>query len=361
MHVPFCARRCSYCDFAIAVRATTPSETFARAVLAEWDTWQAPGIWDGHRIDTIYFGGGTPSRLSPPALARLLQRFRADRPVASDAEITLEANPDDVTASHARAWRAIGVNRISLGAQSFDPTVLQWMHRTHGPDDVSEAVHLLRAEGFDNVSVDLMFGLPAPAARDWDRDLDQALALSPAHISLYGITVEERTPLARWLARGDCSPPDESLYAVEYLRAHAVLTGAGFQHYEVSNAAKPGYRARHNAAYWERVPYIGLGPSAHSFVGGRRQWNLREWVAYQRAALDGTPVVAGREPLSVERDRLETLLLGLRTWRGAPADMLDETQVAAWEAAGWATRKGGRVCLTAEGWLRLDALVRAAA
>lgn len=360
VHVPFCLRRCSYCDFAIAVRHRVPSAEFAELVLREWSGWQSHPAWDGAPVvETIYLGGGTPSRVAPEALARILQRVRADRPVAPDAEITLEANPDDVTPEAARAWVEAGVNRVSLGVQSFDARALGWMHRTHGPEAAPAAVDVLRRAGIPQVSLDLIFGLPEDLGRDWERDLERAFALGPDHLSIYGLTTESHTPLARWTARGEVRPAGDDRYAAEYLRAHAALEAAGYEHYEVSNAARPGFRARHNSAYWRRAPYIGLGPSAHSGLGAERRWNLRDWVAYARAVRAGEVPVAGGEVLDADAVRLEQLYLGLRTAEGVPAAWIPAEAAARWRAAGWARVGDGRVRLTPEGWLRLDALVAA--
>jgi oxygen-independent coproporphyrinogen-3 oxidase len=360
-HVPFCARRCSYCDFAIAVRRTIPSAAYRDAVLAEW-AWRRdhPAWASSSRVETVYFGGGTPSLLDPAALGAVLERVVAERAVAPDAEITLEANPDDVTPASAAAWRALGINRVSLGVQSFDPGVLSWMHRTHTAEQVPAAVDALRAAGFADVSLDLIFGLPATLARDWDRDLTQALALQPDHLSLYGLTVEQGTALGRWAARGEVTPVDEERYAEEFLRADERLTGAGLDHYEVSNYGRPGHRARHNSAYWRRAPYLGLGPSAHSGWGNRREWNVREWSAYERAMAGGSSV-AESETLDPAAVVLETLYLGFRTEGGVPRALVPEAAAEAWSREGWAVAGGGRLRLTPEGWLRLDALAAAAA
>jgi len=360
VHVPFCARRCSYCDFAIAVRRAVPSVRFVEAVRQEWAGWLADPVWDvSSTVETVYFGGGTPSLLEPGAIAQLLEAIGRKRPVAVAAEVTLEANPDDVTTTAASAWRAAGITRASLGVQSFDPSVLRWMHRTHTTEQVAPAVDTLRRAGIADLSLDLIFGLPASLDRDWARDLAAAFALAPDHLSLYGLTVEDRTPLGRWASRGDVVPVDEERYAQEFLAAHEALGAHGFEHYEVSNAASAGRRARHNAAYWRRAPFIGLGPSAHSALGRVRRWNLREWAAYDRALAAGASVVAGCEELTDEAIALEEVYLGLRTTDGLPSDRLPAHELRTWEAKGWAsTGPDGRVRLTAEGWLRLDALVR---
>jgi oxygen-independent coproporphyrinogen-3 oxidase len=363
LHVPFCARRCSYCDFAIAVRRVVPSRRFVDAVLQEWTRWQAHPVWaSSPRVETVYFGGGTPSRLEPSAIGDLLAGLAGERDIAPGAEVTLEANPDDVTAEAAAAWRSGGVNRVSLGVQSFDPAVLAWMHRTHTVGQIGTAVEVLRAAGIAELSLDLIFGLPAALGRDWDRDLAAAFALAPDHLSLYGLTVEDHTPLGRWTARGEVAPVDEERYAAEFLAADGALRRNGFEHYEVSNAARPGRQARHNSAYWRRAPFIGLGPSAHSGLDRERRWNVRDWSAYDRLIASDAPVVEGSERLSDEAVALEETYLGLRTTHGLPADQLPIATVTAWTGAGWARQDpDGRVRLTVEGWLRLDALVASAA
>ncbi|HET9227016.1 MAG TPA: radical SAM family heme chaperone HemW [Thermoanaerobaculia bacterium] len=360
LHVPFCARRCSYCDFTIAVRRDVPTDGYVRAVLREWEGWQGHESWAGSdAVDTIYFGGGTPSRLDPRGISVILERVAKDRRVSPAAEVTLEANPDDVSPERAVAWAAAGVNRVSLGAQSFDPAVLAWMHRTHTADQTGGAVRLLRAAGITELSLDLIFGLPASLARNWHADLERALALRPDHLSLYGLTVEDHTPLARWTARGEVVPVDEARYAAEFLEADAALGEAGYEHYEVSNYGRPGRQARHNSAYWRRAPFIGLGPSAHSAWGRQRQWNLREWAAYERVVAAGQSPVAGSEGLDDEAVQLEELYLGLRTRDGIAGDRLPQETRDAWLSCGWASVSNGRVRLLPEGWLRVDALVAA--
>ncbi|MEZ0333739.1 MAG: radical SAM family heme chaperone HemW [Gemmatimonadales bacterium] len=357
-HVPFCARRCSYCDFAIAVRRTIRSEQYVGAALREWTRRQQHPAWEQSGVvQTIYFGGGTPSRLDPAAIGRIIDRIAADRSIAPHAELTLEANPEDVSRSTASAWRAAGVNRVSLGVQSFDPAVLRWMHRSHTAEQVPAAVAAIRSAGVEAVSLDLIFGLPASLGRRWDDDLAAALALEPDHLSLYGLTVEAGTPLGRWTARGEVAPVDEDRYAAEFLTADTELGRAGFQHYEVSNYARAGHRARHNSAYWSRAPFLGLGPSAHSGWARERQWNLREWAAYLTAVDQGADPADGHEWLDDEALAIEELYLGLRTTEGLSADRIEAETRQRWAADGWAEVVGDRLRLTAEGWLRLDALV----
>ncbi len=360
IHVPFCARRCSYCDFAIAVRRDTPSADFRAAVLREWEGWlEAPAWEDSPRMDTIYFGGGTPSRLAPGELATILDRVRRDRPQAEDAEVTLEAHPDDVTPAMASAWAAAGINRVSLGVQSFDPAVLAWMHRTHAAEQVAPAVDALRAAGITNLSLDLIYAVPADLGRDWSRDLERALALAAPHLSLYGLTVEPATPLFHWTRRGEASLAPAERAAEEYLLAQRRFGGAGYTAYEVSNLAKPGFQSRHNSAYWSGAPFLGLGPSAHGGAGDARWWNVRDWAEYLRRSRAGEPVQEGREELAPAARRLERLYLGLRTSQGVSAGLVPAPVAGQWQAEGWAELDSGRLRLTVEGWLRLDALVAA--
>jgi oxygen-independent coproporphyrinogen-3 oxidase len=358
LHIPFCARRCSYCDFAIAVRREVPSQLYVDAVLAEWRRALEEEQWVlSSPLTTIHLGGGTPSRLEPREIVRLLHGIRAGTELASDAEIALEANPDDVSAEVVACWLAAGVNRVSLGVQSFDDRVLQWMHRTHNAAQVARAVETVRSAGIHNISLDLIFGLPAALERDWARDLDAAFALEPAHLSLYGLTVEPGTPLGRWTARGECRTTDDDTYATEYLLAAERFSTAGWDHYEVSNAARPDFRSRHNQAYWQRHDYLGLGPSAHSAHGRLRRWNIREWAAWQHTLAERRPAVEASETLSDAQVLLERRYLGLRTSSGVESELIPEAVRGSWIAAGWAREADDRVQLTIEGWLRLDALV----
>jgi oxygen-independent coproporphyrinogen-3 oxidase len=360
IHVPFCGRRCSYCDFAVAIRRETPARRYTDTVLREWELRQQWTAWDAApEVETVYFGGGTPSRLDPAALRRILDAVRARRPLVDGAEITLEANPEDVTAERAGAWRTVGVNRVSLGVQSFHPPTLVWMHRMHSAERSAEAVRTLRAAGFDNISLDLIYGLPRALGRDWEADLRAAIALEPDHISLYALTVERGTALGKWISRGVVAPEQDDRVADEYLLAHELLGAAGYQHYEVSNAGRPGRWARHNLGYWQRRPFVGLGPSAHSGAGRERAWNLREWEAYARAVEEGRDPREGCESLTEFQAWLEEMYLGLRTASGVPRSAVPEAVGEAWVRARWAETMGQRLRLTAEGWLRLDALVAA--
>jgi oxygen-independent coproporphyrinogen-3 oxidase len=352
IHVPFCARRCSYCDFSIAVRARTPVEEYISALRTELAT----GVVEGSTLDTVYLGGGTPSRLGGPGVAEVLSSVRERASIAADAEITIEANPDDVNDVAVAQWAAAGVNRVSLGSQSFDDSVLEWMHRTHDSRQIAQAVKALKRGGISNLSLDLIFALPDTLKRSWERDLTLALDLEPAHVSLYGLTVEAHTPIARWRDRGAVVEGTEDAYAEEFLLAHESMENAGFEHYEVSNFSRPGKASRHNSAYWTGARYAGIGPSAHSFDGSTRSWNVPAYSEWVRRLTAGESVTAGEERLTPANRDAEEVYLGLRTLNGLHIDKTELETVARWVDAGWADLNERQLRLTPAGWLRLDSL-----
>lgn len=355
VHVPFCARRCSYCDFAIAVRREVPVRDFLDALRAEIAT-RFPRAAAAAEVRSLYLGGGTPSRLAGDGVGKVVGLVRDRWATSEEAEVTVEANPEDVDVATAEAWRRAGVTRVSLGVQSFDDRVLSWMHRSHDSARVHDAVRALREAGISDWSLDLIYALPAEVTRDWRRDLEAAIALDPPHLSAYGLTVEPHTPVMRWRERGLVHEAVEERYEEEFCVAHEALTDAGYEHYEVSNYARDGHRALHNSAYWERVPYVGLGPSAHSFDGAVRRWNEREYVAWMRRARSGEDPLGGEERLTVEQAAIEEIYLGLRSLIGVEVTAADRAEIERWTVQGWATVFAGRVRLTPTGWLRLDAL-----
>jgi oxygen-independent coproporphyrinogen-3 oxidase len=346
-----------YCDFAIAVRKHVPGDDFVATIEREIALRLPPPDGRNGVGETVYFGGGTPSRLAADDIGRLLDVIRSRWRIAGRAEVTIEANPDDVTPDKAAAWRAAGITRVSLGVQSFDDTVLRWMHRTHDAAGAVAAAAALRDAGFDDWSLDLIFALPPELTRSWERDLERAIALGPTHVSCYGLTVEPHTPLLRSRNRGEVHDADEDRYETEFLEADRILGLAGYDHYEVSNYARPGHRARHNGACWRRVPYIGLGPSAHSFDGRTRRWNRREFVAWRTAVAGGDDPLEGSERLSPDAVALEETYLGLRTSEGVPIDDAIRPRFEGLERAGWALFRSDSARLTPAGWLRLDRIV----
>jgi oxygen-independent coproporphyrinogen III oxidase len=354
VHVPFCARRCSYCDFAIAVRHRVPSDEYVQALARELDL-RALGTTET-TVDTIYLGGGTPSLLGADGVRRVVELVSRRFPPSDTAEITIEANPDDVNPASVSAWRAAGVNRVSLGVQSFHANALEWMHRTHSVEQVGVAAAALVDGGMENWSLDLIFALPESLERDWARDLDQAVALEPPHISLYGLTVESHTPIARWRERGATVEGTEDVYETEYLHADRSLTAAGYQHYEVSNFGKPGRLSRHNRSYWTGASYVGLGPAAHGYDGTSRRWNERDYTAWLRQVNAGVDPIGGVESLTPENRTAEEVYLGLRTTGGLTLQAHELDIVRPWVDAGWGTVESHAFRLTATGWLRLDAI-----
>jgi oxygen-independent coproporphyrinogen III oxidase len=351
VHVPFCSRRCTYCDFSIAVRRDVPVEEYLEALERELRLREFKAV-----LDTVYLGGGTPSRLGGAGIQRLMDLIRSCARVSDDAEVTIEANPEDVTAGNAQGWKHAGINRISLGSQSFSEEVLRWMHRVHDSARIPASVHVLRDAGFDNISLDLIFALPESLRRDWHDDLRRTLDLEPEHVSLYGLTFEPQTPLGRQRDRGEVMESPEERYAEEFLLAHETMTAAGLEHYEVSNFAKPGRRSRHNSSYWKRVAYEGLGPSAHAFDGRLRRWNIGPYAEWVDALSAGRAPLAGEELLAPQEVAAEEVYLGLRTVDGLKLRPEEVARVERWISQGWAILDGDVLRLTPDGWLRLDSL-----
>jgi oxygen-independent coproporphyrinogen-3 oxidase len=359
VHAPFCVRRCVYCDFAVTVRSEGDVHGWADALRAELALVEAEGQRPADRLDTLYVGGGTPSLLGPTAMQALARILGEDRLASPSLEWTAEANPESFTSELARAWRGAGVNRISLGVQSFHEPTLRWMGRLHGAEGARRAVRVAKEAGLDNLSVDLVFALPASLARSWTDDLEQALALDVPHVSLYGLSVEPATPLGRAVAEGREPPVDEERYREEFLEAAETLAAAGYEHYEVSNFARPGYASRHNAVYWDGRPYLGLGNGAHSYAHPHRRWNVRDWALYRERVMAGRSPEEGREHIDAAAEALEHVWLSLRTRAGLPLAALAPDALALaerWRATGLARIEQDAVRLTPQGWLLLDRL-----
>lgn len=360
VHAPFCARRCVYCAFAVKVRAGGGADEWARAIGQELAYIRDEGVFTlSDELASLYVGGGTPSLLGPGAMAALRDVVGADRLRAPALEWTAEANPESFDRTVAEAWRAAGVNRVSLGVQTFHEPTLRWMGRLHGPHGGVDAVRTARAAGIENLSVDLIFGLPGHLGRSWTDDLDRAVDLGAPHVSLYGLSVESGTALGRAVAEGREPEVDEDRYADEFLCAAERLTAAGYEHYEVSNFALPGQRARHNSVYWTGAPYLGLGNGAHSYADPLRRWNVRDWDEYAGSVREGRGAEAEREWIEGETLELERIWLGLRTREGLdppPAGTHRAHLVDKWMADGLAFVEQGRLRLTPAGWLLLDRL-----
>ncbi len=313
IHIPFCRSRCSYCDFATGIYQGELAERYVRALVEEISTSRHAGA----RVDTVYFGGGTPSLLTPSQLDLILSALHRQFDIDSGAEVTLEMNPGTVSRDQLRSFRESSVNRASFGAQTFDDAELAKLGRSHSSADTFKTFHELRAAGFENVSFDLIAGLPGQTLDGWQRNIEQSLALQPEHLSFYLLEVHSGTPLADHIRRGLQPVPDEDLAAVmyEWMIERAAL--AGYEHYEISNLCKPGFSSRHNTKYWTGAPYFGFGCSAHSFDGRARRWsNQRDVLRYvENVEQRASPVVEEQELTEADL-RAEALFLGMRMMRG---------------------------------------------
>ncbi|MGQ9921201.1 MAG: radical SAM family heme chaperone HemW [Desulfobacca sp.] len=359
IHVPFCRRKCRYCDFA----ATTETEVMGawlQALLQEMAL--VPGQAWPQPFDTLYLGGGTPSLLPGEMLAEIFLQLARQVVLSPEAEITLEANPDDVTPENLRCWRALGVNRLSVGVQSLDDEALRWLGRRHDAAQARLALERAREAGFVNLSVDLIYALPGQSLAAWLATLAAVLACAPEHVSCYQLTAAAQTPLGAEVARGAITLPGEEEQRQFFLATSEFLERRGYSHYEVSNFARGRqYYSRHNSKYWQHSPYLGLGPAAHSFDGRRRSWNIRVVPAYCQSLQEGRVPVAGCEVLSDAQLQLEALALGLRTRQGVALTALAHVPeadriVAEFCASGLLTVQQGRVCPTREGFLVADSL-----
>jgi oxygen-independent coproporphyrinogen-3 oxidase len=325
IHTPFCRSRCSYCDFATGTFETEAAERYVRALTEEISRWDE--VITPEKVDTIYFGGGTPSLLSVEQLEGVLGTSLRRFEVSAHAEITLEINPGDGGTSPAcklevmRSWRWLGINRASFGAQTFNDRELKMLGRTHDANDVGQTFQLLREAGFDNINFDLIAGLPGQTLAGWKRNLERSLQLRPDHLSLYLLDVHEGTPLHDQIKRGMRPKPDEDLAAEMYALMIEEVCAAGYDHYEISNFCLPGFASQHNTKYWTREPYYGFGNSAHSYDGARRRWaNERDAAKYVQLIVDGDSPIVERTELTEEDARSEAIFLGLRLMCGVDLD-----------------------------------------
>ena len=355
VHVPFCLTRCGYCDFNAYAGLDHLAPSYVDALLAEADLHAAD--WSGERIDTIYLGGGTPTTLPVADIARLLDRLRSSFTVASDVEVTIEANPDTVDEAIFAGLLAAGVTRVSMGVQSFDPAVLASLERVHGPAAARRAVGAARAAGVTDLSLDLIYGAVGETDASWAATIAETLMLAPDHVSAYALTIEPGTALGRAVAAGLAPSPDGDVQADRFLAACAAFRDAGFEHYEVSNWARSGRESRHNLRYWRREPYLGLGAGAHAFRADRRWWNVRPPHEYLARVAAGERPIGGDEVLSPDQAAFEALSLGLRIRDGVPRASVDREALDRHAGNGLLQVEGDRVTATEAGWLVLNALV----
>lgn len=318
LHIPFCKQACHYCDFHFSTNISLKGalvQAMADEISLRGDYLQ------GERVDTIYFGGGTPSLLHADELQLLLGKLYQHHEVAPDAEVTLEANPDDLTAAKLAEFKLLGINRLSIGIQSFDDAVLRYLNRAHDARSAIASVNLARNAGFDNLTIDLIYAIPGLSLEGWLANIDRAIALGPPHISAYTLTIEEKTVFGNWLSRGKLKAVSEDLAATQLEALMTKLSGAGYNQYEISNFAFPGRESRHNSSYWQGVPYLGIGPGAHSYDRTSRLANIANNHHYVRA-LQQKQLPAEKEVLS-RRDRInEYILTSLRTAVGCSLSAL---------------------------------------
>jgi oxygen-independent coproporphyrinogen-3 oxidase len=364
--VPFCASRCGYCDFNTYTAAELGAAPGGRqrdyldAVVAELDL-ATQVLGTAPPVQSIFFGGGTPTVLAAADLAGLLTAITERFPLASDAEITTEANPESVDQNYLTQLVAVGFNRLSLGMQSARTGVLALLERRHTPGRVAEVVAQARAAGFDSISLDLIYGTPGETDADWRASLETVIELAPEHISAYSLTIEDGTRLAARVARGELTDIDPDEQADRYLVAEELLTSACYANYETSNWARPGQECRHNLGYWRDGDWWGFGPGAHSHVGGVRWWNVRHPRSYAQRLGAGVSPAEARELLEPDERHVERVMLALRLAEGLPVGELsaDERQRAAAKVdEGLAKFRDGRLVLTPPGRLLADHVIR---
>ncbi|MBP5391437.1 MAG: radical SAM family heme chaperone HemW [Bacteroidales bacterium] len=321
LHVPFCNSRCIYCGFCSTVSRDLRQKYIPALMreIQERRDFFSPLYESDRIIKTLYIGGGTPSVLPTEILNEAVSAIRDAFKIAEDYEFTVEVNPDDITEDYALSLRKMGVNRVSMGVQSFKDSHLRWMRRRHDSETAIKAYRILRSAGFDNISLDLIFGFPLMTLKDWEENLDRITDLNPEHISAYQMGIDPETPLERMEKTGEFSLPSQEESEEMYSLLQKKLKDGGYIQYEVSNFCKPGYHSRHNSSYWNRTPYLGLGPGAHSFIGRHREWNTSDIATWCDLS---TMQIREGETLSPEDVFNEILMLGLRTAAGVSLDTL---------------------------------------
>lgn len=325
MHIPFCRQACNYCNFHFATSLRYKDEVTG-AIATE--AIQEKDYVSGEPINTIYFGGGTPSLLDQDDLSLLMASLRSHYLISPDAEITLEANPDDITSDKLLQWKDMGINRLSIGIQSFFEEELRWMNRAHNSHQAYECIELSLKHGFTNFSIDLIYGSPLLTDEGWRKNVETATGYGIPHLSCYALTVEERTPLHKLVNTEKKTNVDQDKQARQFLMLMEWLRREGYEHYEVSNFAKPGFRSRHNSSYWRGEKYLGLGPSAHSFNGTERRWNIANNNIYVRSIAEGQPQREA-EILTPAQQMNEYIMISLRTLEGLNLDLLEQKWGAA--------------------------------
>lgn len=371
IHIPYCVKRCGYCDF----NTYTPAELQISDGLKEISAsyidlvikeikFARNQIGESARVPSIFFGGGTPSLMEASDISRVIEGVKNQFDLDLDAEITLETNPDTVTKEKLKQFKEIGVNRISFGMQSSVPHVLKVLDRTHNPENLIQVTKWAADLGFEQISVDLIYGVPGESTEDWKTTINAALSLPITHISAYALIVENGTKLAAQIKRGEIDKPDDDLAAEKYLMADAAFTSAGFQWYELSNWAKPGAESKHNLAYWSSNNWWGAGPGAHSHINGKRFWNVKHPNLYKQKVMADESTVLDTEVLTVSQIENERVMLSIRLPRGVAKNSLNQQQISELneyvntghlDQSDWNL---GRATLTLDGRLIADRIVR---
>jgi len=311
IHIPFCKKACHYCNFHFSTSLQNAPELL-KAIEKEIEIRSGEM---NEEIKTIYFGGGTPSLIENNAIANILAQIKKYFTINTNAEITLEANPDDISIEKAKSWKDLGINRFSLGIQSFEDNNLHWMNRAHSASQSFDAIKIIRETGFENFSIDLIYGIPGQTTEGWTKDLQIAIDLKIPHLSCYALTVEEKTALHYLIEKGEKENVNPEEQAERFELLMKLTSDAGYCHYEISNFALPGYESKHNSSYWEGVPYMGIGPSAHSYDGIKRKWNIANNISYTKAILDHLPLF--EEEILSKNDRFnEYCMTALRRSKG---------------------------------------------
>ena len=364
IHIPFCKVKCPYCDFYSLADRDEAMDRLVNCLVNEIRSVRSSGL--DLRFDTLFIGGGTPSLLSPAHLEQILTALQTAIGLDNVEEFTLEANPGEAPEDKLRDFRSLGVNRLSMGFQSFDTALLQFLGRLHGPQACIDTFEAARRAGFENINADLMFNIPGQSLSRWQADLKTLANLEPEHISAYSLTVETGTPLHDWVAAGEVTMPPEDTDVSMFSWVRDYLPRQGYKAYEVSNYARGDRTCRHNLHYWRIEPYLGLGPSAHGFDGSRRTWNIRSLDGYMEAVEAGRSSVAGGEQLSQRQLHNERLAFGLRLSEGLsvtedlgysePRDFVTRFQAQLERYEGQLVLSGDRLALTARGLMLADAI-----
>lgn len=366
IHIPFCRKACVYCDFHFSTSLKMKGEmveAICREIGARKDFFEKKT-----ELESIYFGGGTPSVLSIEEISAVFAEISRHFPIAPHAEITLEANPDDLSGDYLAALSQSPINRLSIGIQSFDEGALRWMNRSHDARQAIEAVETARKRGFENLTGDLILGIPGQSQEAWEANLGQFVRWRLPHLSVYALSVEEKTALAYQVKTGKTKLAPDQLYERQFLQTHQVLTEAGYEHYELSNYALPGFRSRHNSSYWNFEPYLGIGPSAHSFDGKERSWNISNNAIYLKKIRAGLSPLAEKESLSTEDRYHEYLMTQLRKKEGISLTYIKEhfypdwekdfeIELAKWLGSGHLIKNKGFIRCTPGGWMVSDDII----